>query len=73
VEQRLKSLLALYRERMERPFVMGRDLIAAGVRPGPEMGKALAYAHGLRLAGADKAGQLQGTLEWLERGRDGHA
>jgi hypothetical protein len=46
---------------------------AGPVRPGPEMGRALAYAHNLRLAGADKAEQLQGTLEWLERGRDGHA
>ena len=72
-QRRLESLLALYRERMDRPFVMGRDLVAAGVRPGPDMGRALAYAHGLRLAGADKAGQLRGTLEWLERGEDGHA
>ena len=73
VEQRLKSLLARYRERMERPFVMGRDLIASGVRPGPQMGRALAYAHGLRLAGMEKAEQLQRTLEWLESGEDGHA
>ena len=72
-QRRLDGLYALYRERMDRPFVMGRDLMAAGVGSGPEMGRALAYAHGLRLAGADKAGQLQGTLEWLERGRDGHA
>ena len=72
-QRRLDGLYALYRERMDRPYVMGRDLMAAGVGSGPEMGRALAYAHGLRLAGADKAGQLQGTLEWLERGRDGHA
>ena len=72
-ERRLRGLYALYRERMDRPFVMGRDLVAAGVRPGPDMGRALAYAHGLRLAGADKAEQLQRTLEWLEWGKDGHA
>lgn len=72
-QRRLESLLALYRKRMDRPFVMGRDLVAAGVRPGPDMGRALAYAHGLRLAGADKAEQLRGTLEWLERGEDGNA
>lgn len=72
-QRRLQSLLALYRERMGRPFVMGRDLVAAGLQPGPDMGRALAYAHGLRLAGADKAEQLRGTLEWLERGEDGHA
>lgn len=72
-ERRLRGLYALYRARMDRPFVMGRDLISAGVKPGPDMGRALAYAHGLRLAGADKAEQLQGTLEWLESGEDGHA
>jgi tRNA nucleotidyltransferase (CCA-adding enzyme) len=72
-QRRLDGLYALYRERMDRPYVMGRDLMAAGVGSGPEMGRALAYAHGLRLAGADKAGQLQGTLEWLEWGKDGHA
>ncbi len=72
-ERRLRRLYALYRQRMDRPFVMGRDLMAAGVRPGPEMGRALAHAHGLRLAGAEKAEQLQRTLEWLERGEDGHA
>ena len=72
-QRRLRGLYALYRERMDRPFVMGRDLMAAGARSGPEMGRALAYAHRLRLAGADKAEQLQRTLEWLERGEDGHA
>jgi len=69
--ERLRGLYALYRERMARPFVMGRDLVEAGVRPGPDMGRALKYAHGLRLAGVEKAAQLQSTLDWLRRGGDG--
>ena len=73
VEEGLRDRLALYRARMDRPFVMGRDLVEAGVRPGPDMGRALAYAHGLRLAGVEKDGQLQRTLEWLEREADGDA
>ena len=67
-EARLRSLYALYRERMARPCVMGRDLIEAGLRPGPTVGRALRYVHELRLAGVDKAGQLQAVLEWMERG-----
>ncbi len=69
-EARLRGLYALYRARMDRPCVMGRDLVEAGVQPGPAMGRALKYAHGLRLAGADKAAQLQDTLEWLAGGEN---
>jgi tRNA nucleotidyltransferase (CCA-adding enzyme) len=47
---------------------MGRDLVAAGLRPGPDMGRALAYAHELRLAGVEKNEQLKRTMEWIERG-----
>jgi hypothetical protein len=32
------------------------------------VGRALKYVHELRLAGVDKAGQLQAALEWMERG-----
>lgn len=72
-EDKLRSLYALYRDRMERPFVMGRDLVAAGLRPGPDMGRALAYAHELRLAGVEKGEQLRRTLEWIERGGEADA
>jgi len=65
IEDHLRETVALYRHRMALPHVMGRDLVEAGVRPGPEMGRALAYAHGLRLAGVDKAGQLRRTLAWI--------
>ncbi len=66
-EDRLRALYALYRERMDRPFLTGRDLVEAGVRPGPRMGEALAHAHALRLAGQDRARQLKAALEWLEK------
>ena len=65
IEDRLRNWLALYRRRMSQPYVMGRDLVEAGLRPGPDMGRALAHAHGLRLAGADKAEQLRQALAWI--------
>lgn len=65
-EAGLRALLELYRQRMDRPFVMGRDLMAAGVKPGPAMGEALKYAHELRLAGVDRDSQLKMTLAYLE-------
>ena len=74
IEDRLRNWLALYRRRMSEPYVMGRDLVEAGIRPGPDMGRALAHAHGLRLAGVDKAEQLRQTLAWIEgEGNTAHA
>ena len=71
VENGLRKWAALYRCRMSKPCVMGRDLVEAGIRPGPDMGKALAHAHRLRLAGADKAEQLRQTLVWIDgEGKD---
>ena len=67
----LGALLALYRARMAQPCVMGRDLVAAGVKPGKAMGEALAYAHGLRLAGMPKAEQLERTLAYIEARKEG--
>ncbi len=61
-ERRLREMLALYQDRMNRPYVMGRDLIAAGMQPGPLISEALAYAHKLRLAGVSKEEQLRQTL-----------
>jgi len=64
-QSRLEALLALYRERMKAPFVMGRDLAEAGMAPGRHMGEALAYAHELRLAGMTKEQQLAMTMEYM--------
>ena len=71
-EDRLRALLAEYRARMNAPGVMGRDLIAAGLRPGPELGAVLDYVHKLRLAGIPKDEQLRQALGFA-RSRRGKA
>ena len=65
IDQKLRSLLDAYRALMARPYLMGRDLIQAGVKPGPLMGEALEFAHKLRLAGLSKELQLSQTLGYL--------
>lgn len=54
--------LAVYREYMSRPYVMGRDLIAEGVSPSERFSEYLDFAHKLRLAGIDKENALRQTL-----------
>lgn len=63
----LKERLALFRERMAQPYVMGRDLIEAGLRPGAEFTEILAYAHKLRLAGIEKENALTQTLAYARQ------
>jgi len=63
-EDFLLERLAIYRDLMARPYVMGRDLIQAGLKPGPEFTEILAYAHKLRLAGVDKESALKQTLAY---------
>jgi tRNA nucleotidyltransferase (CCA-adding enzyme) len=61
-EDFLYERLTLFRELMAKPYVMGRDLIEAGLTPGAEFTKILEYAHKLRLAGVDKESALKQTL-----------
>ena len=68
----LYDRLRIYRETMARPFVEGKDLLAAGLAPGPEMGEFLAYAHKLRLAGVEKSLALKQTLAFAEKYRRKH-
>ena len=63
-EDFLMARLALYRELMARPFVMGRDLIEAGLKPNAAFTEILAYAHKLRLAGVPKESALKQTLAY---------
>ena len=65
----LHAMLALYRERTAQPGLTGKDLIAAGVAPGPAMGEALAYARKLQLAGIGREEQLRQTLGYLRTAR----
>ncbi len=59
--------LNVYREYMSRPFVMGRDLIAAGLTPSERFSDYLAYAHKLRLAGVAKEDALRQTLSLVKK------
>ena len=58
----LAERLEIYRQTMAKPYVMGRDLIEAGLKPGEDFGKLLEYAHKLRLAGIDKETALKQVL-----------
>ena len=66
-ESRLREMLALYFDRMSQPCLMGRDLIEAGLEPGPSFTGALACAHKLRLAGRPKEEQLKQALSFIQK------
>jgi tRNA nucleotidyltransferase (CCA-adding enzyme) len=61
--------MAIYRQYMSRPYVMGQDLIEAGLKPCKEFSDYLAYAHKLRLAGVDKESALKQTLAYAKKGK----
>lgn len=54
--------LKIYEETMARPYVMGRDLIEAGLPPSEDFSELLSYAHKLRLAGVEKDAALKQVL-----------
>ena len=63
----LTERLEIYREHMARPYVMGRDLIAAGLAPGGDFAELLSYAHKLRLAGIEKENALKQVLAYAKK------
>ena len=63
----LMERLALFRELMARPYVAGRDLIEAGLKPGANFTKILEHAHKLRLSGVDKDSALKQTLGYARQ------
>lgn len=63
----LMDRVAVYEEYMSRPYVMGKDLIAAGLTPGKDFSDILAYAHKLRLAGIPKDSALKQTLSYARK------
>ena len=63
----LLERLKTYEETMEKPYVMGRDLIEAGLEPGEDFGEFLAYAHKLRLAGIEKESALKQVLTYARK------
>lgn len=64
-EATLTAMLAAYRQLAAMPSVTGEDLIRAGVKPGKQMGQAIAYAHRLHLSGVAHQAALVQTLAWL--------
>lgn len=67
----LAERLKHFRELMAKPYVMGRDLIEAGLTPGEDFTEILEYAHKLRLAGVEKANALKQTLGYARTLRKG--
>ncbi len=59
--------LEIYNEYMSRPYVMGKDLIEAGIAPSEHFSEILAYAHKLRLAGIEKGSALKQTLSYARK------
>lgn len=66
-EEFLMERVAVYEEYLSRPYVMGKDLIAAGLTPGKDFSDILAYAHKLRLAGVPKDSALKQTLAYARK------
>ncbi len=68
-ENFLQDRFTHYQELMSRPFVQGRDLVEAGIKPGADFSEALAYAHKMRLAGVPKPEALSQTLAYIRKKR----
>ena len=66
-EDFLWERLQVYEELMKKPFVMGRDLMEAGLKPSPLFSELLDYAHKLRLAGVEKEEALKQTLAYARQ------
>ncbi|MGN0467000.1 MAG: CCA tRNA nucleotidyltransferase [Lachnospiraceae bacterium] len=66
-ENFLKERLAIFHEMMEKPYVMGSDLVSAGLKPSKKFHEILEYAHKLRLAGVNKENALKQTLAYARK------
>lgn len=56
-----------YKKLIEKPYVMGKDLIELGYKPGEYFNKALSYANDLRLQGFDKKEVLEKVKGYLSK------
>lgn len=68
-EENLRARLEIYQQTMAQPYVMGRDLIEAGLKPGPDFSEFLNLAHKLRLAGVPKDEALKQVLAEARKSR----
>ena len=69
IEQWLRERLEDYRRCAARPMVGGQDLIAAGMRPGPEFSRVIARARQLHFSGIEKSRALAQVLDEARKGR----
>jgi len=67
----LNERLAIFHETMEKPYVMGSDLVKAGLKPSPKFHEILEYAHKLRLARVNKDDALRQTLAYARKLQEG--
>ncbi|MBO5994202.1 MAG: HD domain-containing protein [Firmicutes bacterium] len=66
----LEERLEIYEKTMSEPYVMGKDLIEAGLEPGEDFREILGYAHKLRLAGISKSEALKQALSYAKKLRN---
>ena len=69
IERWLRARLEDYRAVMRLPMVGGRDLIAAGLRPGPDFSRVLARARQLHFSGVTRERALAQVLGEYRAGR----
>ncbi|MCD7823122.1 MAG: tRNA nucleotidyltransferase [Oscillospiraceae bacterium] len=69
-EEFLTKRLEIFKEYMSRPYVMGRDLIEAGMKPSERFTDYLKFAHKLRLAGVSKENTLRQVLALARKNGD---
>lgn len=55
-----------FKELMSRPYVMGRDLIGAGLKPDRNFSKILDHAHKLRISGVEKEIALKDCIAFAK-------
>jgi tRNA nucleotidyltransferase (CCA-adding enzyme) len=63
----LEERLQVYRETMAKPFVQGRDLIEAGIKPNKRFTEYLEFAHKLRLARVDKEDAMKQVISMAKK------
>ena len=66
-EEWLRARLEDYRGRAAQPMVTGQDLIAAGLKPGPEFSKLLSRARALHFSGVDRKPALRQVLSEMSK------
>lgn len=66
-EKFLLERLDIYNEYMSRPYITGKDLIEAGIKPGKNLKKILEYAHNFRLVGVEKEKAINQVIAYAKR------